>query len=202
MKLKPQRPRSCLGWFAWVFAILLVFLLLSNVYAQVRLAIARTQAEALARELGYTPDDLLLYRKGFHSADIVSGSSACDAQIFFVTPLGIDEFEAKLMLARPGTRRMNTTAGGSHAIYRDLPLDTYEANGNKLKDRDSLSPVLVMTWFLSKDWLLPTTGMAQLYQTEQIPMTLKYGERQIVNNIAVIRWPAGRYPIWVRCNPW
>ena len=104
MKIKPQRPRSCLGWFAWVCGILLAFILLSNIYAQVRLAIARTQAEALARELGYTPDDLLLSRTDINNVSMVTGSAKCNAEIYFVTPLGFDEFEAKLMQARPGTR--------------------------------------------------------------------------------------------------
>jgi len=96
MKIKPHRPRSCLGWFAWVFGILLAFILLSNIYAQVRLAIAR--------ELGYTPDDLLLSRTDINNVSMVTGSAKCNAEIYFVTPLGFDEFEAKLMQARPGTR--------------------------------------------------------------------------------------------------
>jgi hypothetical protein len=197
MKIKPQPPRSCLGWFAWVFGILLAFILLSNAYAQVRLAIARTQAEALARELGYTPDDLLLFRTDINNVDIITGSAKCDAELYFVTPLGFDEFEAKLMQAMPGTRQNPGASTVRYWAY--LPVDTYEANGDKVEDEESLPSVLEMTWFVKDDWLSPTVGGAELYQTEQIPLTLKYGERPIVGNIAVIWWRAGRYPMWVVC---
>ena len=212
MKIKLHPPRSCLGWFAWLFGILLAFILLSNVYAQVRLAIARTQAEALARELGYTQDDLLLFRTDINNVNIVTGSAKCDAELYFVTPLGFDEFEAKLMQARPGT---SVNPGASEVDYWwYLPVDTYEANGNKVEDEESLPTVLKMTWFVASDqsrllgyaswpdkpiWSGPTVGTAELYRTEEIPMTLKYGERPIVDNVAVIRWRAGRYPIWVVC---
>ncbi len=197
MKIKPQPPRSCLGWFAWVFGILLAILVLSNVYAQVRLAIARTQAEALARELGYTPDDLLLFRTDINNVNIVTGSAKCNAELYFVTPLGFDEFEAKLMQARPGTR---VNPGASTVRYwAYLPVDTYDANGNKVEDKESLPTVLEMTWFVQDELYSPTVGGAELYQTEQIPLSLKYGERPIKNNIAVITWLAGRYPIWVVC---
>jgi hypothetical protein len=197
MKLKLQRPRSCLGWFAWVFAILLLIFVSGNVYAQVRLAIASTQAEALARELGYTPDDLLLYRTSINDVSIVTGSAECDAELYFVTPLGFDEFEAKLMQARPGTR---VNPGASTVDYWwYLPVDTYEANGKKVENEESLPTALKMTWFVQDELYSPTVGGAELYQTEQIPLSLKYGERPIKNNIAVITWLAGRYPIWVVC---
>jgi hypothetical protein len=197
MKIKPQPPRSCLGWFAWVFGILLAFILLSNVYAQVRLAIARTQAEALARELGYTPDDLLLFRTDINNVDIVTGSAKCNADLYFVTPLGFDEFEAKLMQARPGTQ---VNPGASTVRYwAYLPVDTYEANGNKVEDKESLPPVLKMTWFVKDELYSPTVGAAELYETEHISLPLKYGERPIEDNIAVITWLAGRYPMWVVC---
>ncbi len=210
MKIKLHRPRSCLGWFAWVFGILLLIFVSGNAYAQVRLAIARTQAEALARELGYTPDDLLLFRTDINNVNIVTGSAKCNAELYFVTPLGFDEFEAKLMQARPGTSVNPGTSEADYWFY--LPVDTYDANGNKVEDKESLPPVLRMTWFVKSDqsrlvgyaswpdtpiWSGPTVGTAELYQTDQIPMTLKYGERPIKDNIAVISWYAGQYPIWV-----
>ena len=162
MKIKPHRPRSCLGWFAWVFGILLAFILLSNVYAQVRLAIARTQAEALARELGYTPDDLLQFRTDINNVSIITGSAKCDAEIYFVTPLGFDEFEAKLIQAMPGTRPTNPTPWWD--LWWNLSVDAYDANGDKVKNEESLPRVLTATWFLKNDLVLPITGMAQLYQ--------------------------------------
>jgi hypothetical protein len=197
MKIKPHPPRSCLGWFVWVFGILLAFILLSNAYAQVRLAIARTQAEALARELGYTPDDLLLFRTDINNVSIVTGSAECDAELHFVTPLGFDEFEAKLMQARPETQVNPGTSEARYWAY--LPVDTYDANGNKVEDEESLPTVLTMTWFVKDELYSPTVGSAELYQTDQIPLSLKYGERPIVDNIALIKREAGRYPIWVVC---
>jgi hypothetical protein len=135
MKIKPHRPRSCLGWFAWVFGILLLIFVSGNVYAQVRLAIARTQAEALARELGYTPDDFLLYRKDTNNVNIITGSAACDAELYFVTSLGFDEFEAKLMQAMPGTLPTHPTPWWD--LWWNLRVDAYDVNGDKVEDEDS-----------------------------------------------------------------
>ncbi len=45
MNMKIRRPRSCLGWFLWVFGVLVIFVLLYNGYAQARIALARMQAE-------------------------------------------------------------------------------------------------------------------------------------------------------------
>jgi hypothetical protein len=37
MKIKPQPPRSCLGWFAWVFGSLLVLFAISYAIDMIRL---------------------------------------------------------------------------------------------------------------------------------------------------------------------
>jgi hypothetical protein len=179
---------------------------LSNVYAQVRLAIARTQAEALARELGYTPDDLLLSRTDINNVNIITGSAYCDAELYFVTSLGFDEFEARLMQTRPGTWRVNPSPGKVRYWWY-LPIDTYAANGNKVEDEELLPPVLKLSWDLPSEndplaavgYRTLSIGAADLYETEEITLTLKYGDRPIEDNIAVIKWYAGRYPIWVVC---
>ncbi len=41
--------------------------------------------------------------------------------------------------------------------------------------------------------------VVELFQTEQVPARITFGDRPIDGNIAVISWPAGRYPIWVLC---
>ena len=70
MKLKPHRPRSCLGWFAWVFGTLLVLFVLGNVYAQLRMAQVTWELVALARELGYTSDTHLHHEMKMRDTNI------------------------------------------------------------------------------------------------------------------------------------
>ena len=198
MKIKPRRPRSCLAYFLWLLGILLSLVLLNNVYAWAHIFTAQAAAYNLAGELGYTPDDFLSSRGYPANVNIVTGSAECKAEFVFVTPLELPDFEARLLAAQPGTWRMNAGIDYRKQIYGDLPLNV---NGVSGRDRAWMTfpRIPSMTWFLSRLSAEMDSSAVEWYQTAQVPARITYGDRPIDGNIAVISWPAGRYPIWVWC---
>jgi hypothetical protein len=82
MKIKPQPPRSCLGWFAWVFGILLVLFAISYAIDMIRLANAWNEAYTLAAQLGYTPERHLTDRAP-SDINIVPVFGDCEVKILF-----------------------------------------------------------------------------------------------------------------------
>ena len=202
MNIKIHRPRSCLGcvaWLGWLLIALIAFVLLYYGHVQVRISLARTQAEELARELGYTPASFLSRRMSGSNVNIVSGSVLCSTEFYFVTPLEPPEFEERLQQVKPGGRRDIPFPGYRTDIYLHLPLtvDGVEASPfNPWLDRDALTPLPTYLWSLP-DESLTGGGFVYLYQTRSTASTLTYGGQQIDGNIAVIRRDAGRFPFWV-----
>jgi hypothetical protein len=198
MKIRIRRPRSCLSYFLWLLGILLIPVLLHNMYAQMRIFAAHAAAYELAGELGYAPADLL--RSGMYHAnvDIITGSSVCKAKFVFVTLLDLPDFEARLLAAQPGTRPINPLITDGRDFYTDLPLNVNGVSGRH--DAFMTFPRLpAKLWFLPREAPAMQTPIVEWYQTSQVPAQITFGERPIDGNIAVIRWPAGRYPIWVWC---
>ena len=196
MKIKIRRPRSCLGWFLWMLGALVIFVLLHNVYAQMRISLARMQAEGLARELGYTPASFLRERRDRSNMDMITASYLCSSELFFITPLELPAFEERLLQAVPRALRIDPFPHTRTEIYSDLPLTVIGADGAKITSREALPPITVFWWSLRAKF--PTEGgTVYLGQTKSAASTFRYGERMIDGNIAVIQWPAGRFPFWV-----
>ena len=122
MKLKPHRPRSCLGWFAWVFGILLVLFVLGNVYAQLRMAQVTWELVALARELGYTSDTHLHHEMKMRDTNIVSGSSYCIAKLYYTTSMSAAEFAERLGQVLPETLGTGCVEEYTTTLYPLLEL--------------------------------------------------------------------------------
>ena len=95
MKIKPQRPRSCLGWFAWLFGILFVLFAISYNIDMWRLTSAWNEAYTLAVKLGYTPERHLTDRAP-RDINIVPVFGACEVKVFFTTPLNRMDFASHL----------------------------------------------------------------------------------------------------------
>ncbi len=198
MKIRISRPRSCLAYFLWLLGILLSLVLLNNMYARVRIFAVQAAALELAGKLGYTPADLL--RSGMYHANvnIVTGSSVCTTKLVFVTPLGLPDFEARLLAARPGTRPIDPGTTDRRDFYTELPLNVNGVSGKP--DAFLTFPSLpAMSWFLAGEAPPQQSTFVEWFQTAQVPARITFGDRQIDGNIAVIHWPAGRYPIWVWC---
>ncbi len=131
MKIKIRRPRSCLAYFLWLFGILLSLVLLHNVYAWAHIFAAQAAAYELAGELGYAPADFLSSRGYPANVDIITGSAVCTAKFVFVTPLELPDFEAQLLAARPGTRRVNPGPSDGRDFYAELPLNVNGLSGSQ-----------------------------------------------------------------------
>jgi hypothetical protein len=198
MKIKIRRPRSCLAWFLWLLGILLILALLNNMYARVRIFAAQAAAYELAGALGYTPADFLLSGMYHANVDIVIGSSVCTTKLVFVTSLGLPDFEARLLAARPGTSRINPWITNGKYLYAELPLNLNGVSGRPHAYK-TFPRLPAESWYLAGEAPSQQTTFVEWYQTAQVPARITFGDRQIDGNIAVIHWPAGRYPIWVWC---
>ena len=198
MKIKIRRPRSCLAYFLWLLGILLIPVLLHNMYAWAHIFSAHAAAYELAGELGYTPEDFLRSRAEKANGDIVTGSAECSAMFVFVTPLDLPDFEARLLAARPGTKPNNPLITDGRDFYTDLPLNLNGVSGRP--DAWKTFPNLpAKSWFLARETPAMQTTIVEWFQAAQVPARITFGDRPIDGNITVIRWPAGRYPIWVWC---
>jgi hypothetical protein len=198
MNIKVRRPRSCLGWMLWVSGALVVFVLIYNVYAQVRIYMAREQAMTLAQQLGLKTDNLLRDRINVSDVSIVTGSASCSVELYFVTSLELSGFEAHLLRLQPGTRRVNPGTGYLNEIYSVLPLIVNGVSGKQPGARETFPHIPTVSWFLPGGTSMDAS-IVDFYQTVQVPANLQFRERRINGNIVVIDWTAGRYPIWVDC---
>lgn len=196
MNVKIRRPRSCLGYLGWLVAIFFVFVLLYNGYAQVRIALARMQAEGLARELGYIPGSLLSEKLIQSDIGIVTGSYKCSTKLYFVTSLDLPEFEERLQQAKPRSLRIDPFPSDMTDIYYELPLTVASSDGNESTYNDILTPIPTFWWSL-RDTFPIEGGTGYLYQTNLAVSIFKLGEELINDNIAVISYSAGRFPFWV-----
>ena len=198
MNIKIRRPHSCLGCSIWLIAAVVAFVVLSNVYAKMRLYLAHEQAMELAQQLGFTPDDFLHSAVYVNNVNIVTGSASCRAVLYFMTPLDLADFEAKLIAAEPGTWRVDSDVQYLTEIYYNLPLDIDGVSGKAMDYTATFPPLPAVLWFLTPGHGTETST-ADLYLTESTALRLTYGNRQIEGNIAVIRWAAGRHQVWVDC---
>jgi hypothetical protein len=198
MNLKLRRPRSCAGWFLSMVGILLLLVLLNNVYAKGRVFMAHMQAKELAVQLGATPERFLRSQVYNTNVDIITGSATCNTALYFETPLSMSDFEQRLEDLLPGTSAVNRRADFSLDIYSTLPLGVANFDRAQARVMSKNPPMLTLSWFLPTDqpqeW-----SIADFYQTDGIPAEFLYSGQRIDGNIAVIRWNAGRYPIWVLC---
>ena len=198
MKIRIRRPRSCLGWFLWPLGILLSLVLLNNLYAWVRIFAAQAAAYELAGELGYTPDDFLS-SGSIQQMWISSPARPSAKQSLCLSP------RWNCLTLKRGCWQRNQEHGlidpgisYRRQIYADLPLNVNGVSGRP--DAWMTFPrIPAMSWFLAGEAPAMQTTIVEWYQTAQVPARITFGDRQIDGNIAVIRWSAGRYPIWVWC---
>ncbi len=201
MKIKPQRPRSCLGWFAWVFAILLMLFAISYTIDMARLANAWREADALAARLGYTPErhlkDLV-----WGQINPVIGTSRCQVEVFFTTPLDPADFASHLAQAVSPLADGSPTDGLNmyvtlYPTVDDSPIDTLP------RDRiEKLPPVYEHSWLVMDE---DNQIKIKVFYSEfsQANVKIEYAGRPITENVAYVGVNAGIFPIWIQCkNLW
>jgi hypothetical protein len=119
MKIKPQPPRSCLGWLGWVSASLLLIFAISFSIDMARLAIARHKAYTLATKLGYTPARHLTDKGSTRLNHLLLGTAICRVGVFFTTPLDPSDFAVHVeQLAHPGFYK----SAQGRSMYVKIPL--------------------------------------------------------------------------------
>jgi hypothetical protein len=198
MKIELRRPRSCSGCFVWLLVALFTFVLINNCYAVVRIASANVRARSLAGQLGYSPSGFLRSDVSAANANIVTGSLECSADFYFVTPLDLPDFEARLMAMLPGSLPFSPVIDYSRALYSDLPLDVNGTSEKQPEAKARFPAIPTQAWFLPLEPSIEG-GHVNFYQTSNVSPALTFRGQQIDSNIALIHWSAGRYPIWVPC---
>ena len=198
MSIRIRGPRSYWELLLWALGAFVVLILLSNVYAKVRLYWAYEQALELAQQLGLKTDDLLRERIDVSNISIVTGSASCSTVLYFVTSQELPGFEARLLAAQPGTRRINPGTDYAKKIYSELPLHVNGVYGRQPDIEDTFPRIPTVGWFLPGGESMDTT-VVDFYQTAQVRANLRFRERPIYGNLVVIDWTAGRHQIWVDC---
>jgi len=196
MKIKPQRPHSCLGWFAWVFGILLVLFAVSYSIDMVRLTIARQQAYMLAAQLGYTPERHLADKGSTRLNHLLLGTAICRVRVFFTTPLDPSDFAVHLDQAVAPLREGSFTSGRN--MYVQIPFTANDSNTLKLSfdQTGSLPPVYEHEWFVVDTY---NKVKQEIFYSElsQANVEIKYDGRLITENVAYVGVDAGSFPFWV-----
>ena len=84
-------PLLCMGTFA-----------LGAVYGHLRMFLVNRDVFALAEQLGYTPDTLLVHSVNGRDFDLFfPWGKVCDAELFYTTPLDAEAFTQKVNQALP-----------------------------------------------------------------------------------------------------
>ena len=194
MKIKPQRPRSCLGWFAWLFGILFVLFAISYNIDMWRLTSAWNEAYTLAVKLGYTPERHLTDRAP-RDINIVPVFGACEVKVFFTTPLNRMDFASHLEQA--GAHLEHGSPRDGRNMYMQLPfvVDGHNTETFSLDQKNKLPPVYESYWLVDdeKGRIKIVIFYSELSQTDAI---IEYAGQPITENAAYVNVKAGRFPIW------
>jgi hypothetical protein len=198
MKIKPQPPRLCLGWFAWVFGILLVLFAINYAIDMIRLANAWNEAYTLATQLGYTPERHLTDRAP-SDINIVPVFGDCKVKIFFTTPLSPTDFAARLQQSVAPLRNGSPTNGRN--MYLQLPFVVDGSNTKRLsRDQIEKLPPVYEHYWLVKDEVGPSRMTIFYAELSQAKAKIEYNGRPITENVVYISVDAGRFPLWVWIN--
>ena len=160
--------------------------------------LGHVRARSLAGQLGYSPSGFLRSDVSAANANIVTGSLECSADFYFVTPLDLPDFEARLMAMLPGSLPFSPVIDYSRALYSDLPLDVNGTSEKQPEAKARFPAIPTQAWFLPLEPSIEG-GHVNFYQTSNVSPALTFRGQQIDSNIALIHWSAGRYPIWVPC---
>ena len=196
MNIKLQRPRSCLGWLAWVFGVLLLIFMLSNGYAQWRMAQVTQDLAAFARELGYTPGTHLHHEITVRDVSIVTGSAYCEARLYFTTPMSPAEFTARLSQAEPEAKekRLEDRVFNLSGV---IPGLTVRPTAPQATPPTSQREPMMIYWWLLRDRSYKT--YVSFYDTTTLRATMEHEGQQVKDSIIELGIEGGIFPIWVNC---
>ncbi len=195
MQTTVQRHNTCLGWFFGVFGSLLLLFALSYIIDLWRLADARQQADALAASLGNSPAHHLI-SKVTRDISLLPVQANCEVQVYFTTPLGPEEFAARLGQVAGPLWGGNLEDGRN--MYLQLPFIVDGSNTKRLpRDQiDTLPLIGVKDWYVGEDIF---SSRVHVFYAEfsQANATIEYAGQPITENVAYVKVDAGRFPIWI-----
>ena len=191
-------------FFLFVVSIPLI-VMGSDHYAQKEMEEMNRTLYAVAQDFGYTPARHLYYTRGAYDISIVSGASRCGATLYFVTPLDVAGFKARLDTLVPRTmhdewERFSTTVPWPSSDIRGLTLNAFsneEARAAKLNGEDHYYEVPRYR----RGSIRGALGVdVWLENTAVLTGTLAINCQPIQGNIIQIRGNRGSYPFWVSCR--
>lgn len=197
--------QGCALIFFLVVLSIPVYVIGSNLHARREMDEMNRTIASVAREFGYTPARYLYYERGFYDASIVTGASRCGSELYFVTPLDVSGFRARMDALVPRTmhdewERFSTTVPWPNGDLRGLTLNGLtdkEARALKLNGENHYYEVPRFRRGSIRD----TFGVdVWLENTAILTGTLTLDGRAIQGNIIQIRGNNGPYPIWVPCR--
>jgi hypothetical protein len=159
---------------------------------------------SVAREFGYTPERYLYYERVSYDASIVTGSSYCGSKLYFVTPLDVPGFKARMDALVPLTmhdewERFSATVPWPTTDIPDLTLDGVRGEEARRAEFEGGRRIEVPTYERgSVDDVLGVS--VQLENTSVLTGKLALNGRPIQGNVIEIRGNIGPYPIWVPCR--
>lgn len=176
-------PLLCMGTFA-----------VGAVYGHLRMYLVNRDVFALAEQLGYTPDALLVHRVYDRDFNLFPPwDTYCEAKLFYTTPLDAGTFRQKVNQALP---QMRDTGPKSYenALFFDLGITASDPSGETIKH--GLEPFMARYY-----WSLPDRdlGSISLLETANMNVNLEYNGHRIQDNIVEIYESGGTFPIWVDC---
>ena len=180
-------PLLCMGTFA-----------LGAVYGHLRMYLINHDVFALAEQLGYTPDALLIHRvydRDF--SPFFPWDTYCEAKLFYTTPLSTTAFTQKVNQAIPekNDARQRIFSG---RLFQQIDVTVSDSNAEPLQEG---SVVPREQYIVAYYWPATDGNSAEvrLYETANISPTLNYKGNKIQDNVVEIYLSGGTFPIWMDC---
>ena len=196
MNRTTQRLDSCLVWFGGVFGSLLLIFVISYIVDTIRLSNAWNEANALATQLGYTPERHLA-NQAFTEVNLSPlATGGCEVQVFFTTPLNRADFAARLGQSISPLTDGSPSSGRN--MYLQLPFfvdgnNTFRLSSDQI---DELPAVYEHRWLVMDD-RGPIKMRIVYAQLSQAKAKIEYDGRPITENVAYVGVDAGQFPFWI-----
>ncbi len=152
----------------------------------------------LAAQLGYTPERFIRHQVKSRDVNIVTGSAYCASELYFLTPMRVDEFGRRLdeVVPEPTVQLYVALPDPNTHLYSSLHLT---ANGVDLSRLENWGLQTPMSSYHGSQLKTEHNLNINFYVTKNISPTLAYGDQPIAGNLVRLYQEGGVFPIWVTC---
>ena len=193
-----RKLRSAWGIVAGLVLLAVLLLVGGNAYVRWRMDQVDQGLFQLAAQLGYTPERFIRHEVRSRDVNIVTGSAYCVSELYFLTPMSVDEFGRRLdeVLPEPTVQLRVALPDPNNHLYSSLHLTANGVDLSRLENWDLQTP---MTSYHGSQ-LKPEHNLSiNFYVTKNISPTLAYGEHPIAGNLVRLYQEGGVFPFWVMC---